>query len=138
AACAEAGLAFIGPSADAIRKMGDKVEARRLAAAAGVPLVPGLQDDVRDDEVLLAKAEEIGYPVMLKAAAGGGGKGIRIVAGAEQLVAAARLARAEAQGAFGDDRVYLEKLVARPRHVEVQVVGDSHGEVVAWGERECS
>src|SRR5690606_38476505 len=102
AACAEAGLAFIGPSADAIRKMGDKVEARRLAAAAGVPLVPGLQDDVRDDEVLLAKAEEIGYPVMLKAAAGGGGKGIRIVAGAEQLVAAARLARAEAQGAFGD------------------------------------
>ena len=138
AACVEAGLSFIGPSADAIRTMGDKVEARRLAAAVGVPLVPGLQDDVRDDAVLLAKAAEIGYPVMLKAAAGGGGKGIRIVATAEHLVAAARLARAEAQGAFGDDRVYLEKLVTRPRHVEVQVVGDSQGEVVAWGERECS
>jgi acetyl-CoA carboxylase biotin carboxylase subunit len=137
-ACAAAGITFIGPSAEAIRRMGDKVEARRVADAAGVPLVPGLKDDVRDDGILLEKAREIGYPVMLKAAAGGGGKGIRIVHHEKDLLPAAKMARAEALGAFGDDRVYLEKFVTRPRHVEVQVIGDRHGEVVAWGERECS
>lgn len=137
-ACAAAGITFLGPSADAIRKMGDKVEARRVADDAGVPLVPGLKDDVREDAVLIEKAAEIGYPVMLKAAAGGGGKGIRIVRAEKDLLAAASMARAEARGAFGDDRVYLEKFVTRPRHVEVQIVADKHGGVTAFGERECS
>jgi acetyl-CoA carboxylase biotin carboxylase subunit len=137
-ACAEAGITFLGPSADAIRQMGDKVEARRVADEAGVPLVPGLKDDVRDDAVLIEKAAEIGYPVMLKAAAGGGGKGIRIVHAEKDLLAAASMARAEARGAFGDDRVYLEKFVTKPRHVEVQIVADKDGGVTAYGERECS
>jgi acetyl-CoA carboxylase biotin carboxylase subunit len=137
-ACEAAEIVFLGPSADAIRKMGDKVEARRIADAAGVPLVPGLKDDVRDPDVLLREAERIGYPVMLKAAAGGGGKGIRIVQRPDDLLDAAERARAEAVGAFGDDRVYLEKFVTRPRHVEIQIVGDRHGDVMAWGERECS
>jgi acetyl-CoA carboxylase biotin carboxylase subunit len=137
-ACEAAGITFLGPSADAIRRMGDKVEARRVADDAGVPLVPGLKDDVRDDAVLIEKAAEIGYPVMLKAAAGGGGKGIRIVHAEKDLLPAASMARAEARGAFGDDRVYLEKFVTRPRHVEVQIVADQHGGVTAFGERECS
>src|SRR5690606_35561141 len=137
-ACAAAGLVFIGPPARAIAAMGDKVQARRIAAAAGVPLVPGLDEDIRDEQVLAAKAAEIGYPVMLKAAAGGGGKGIRIVREPRQLPEAARLARAEAATAFGDDRVYLEKLIVEPRHVEIQVVVDRDGRAVAWGERECS
>ncbi|MGE0143764.1 MAG: acetyl/propionyl/methylcrotonyl-CoA carboxylase subunit alpha [Planctomycetota bacterium] len=137
-ACADAGITFLGPSAHAIRAMGDKVEARKVAKEAGVPLVPGLEDDVRDDEVLFATAERIGFPVMLKAAAGGGGKGIRIVRDRSGLIEAAKMARAEAQGAFGDDRIYLEKFVTKPRHVEIQVMGDRHGKVVAYGERECS
>ncbi|MCC6782637.1 MAG: ATP-grasp domain-containing protein [Planctomycetes bacterium] len=136
--CLDAGITFLGPSPHAIRAMGDKVEARRAAKAAKVPLVPGLEDDVKDDSLLAATAAKIGYPVMLKAAAGGGGKGIRIVRDESGLLDAARLARAEAKGAFGDDRIYLEKFVTRPRHVEVQVMGDRHGKVVAWGERECS
>jgi acetyl-CoA carboxylase biotin carboxylase subunit len=137
-ACAAAGLVFVGPPAEAIRRMGDKVQARRLAAAAGVPLVPGLQEDVRDDAALTRKAAEVGYPVMLKAAAGGGGKGIRIVRQPRELAEAARLARAEAAAAFGDDRVYLEKFMPKPRHVEIQVMADRHGGVVHYGERECS
>ncbi|MFO1055075.1 MAG: biotin carboxylase N-terminal domain-containing protein [Planctomycetota bacterium] len=137
-ACERAGIVFLGPSAAAIRAMGDKVEARKVAKAADVPLVPGLEDDVREESVLAVTAEKIGYPVMLKAAAGGGGKGIRIVRDKAGLFDAARMARAEALGAFGDDRIYLEKFVTRPRHVEIQVMGDRHGKVVAWGERECS
>ncbi len=137
-ACAAAGITFLGPSAEAIRLMGDKVAARRVAAEADVPLVPGLKDDVKDDAVLLQKAEEIGYPVMLKAAAGGGGKGIRIVHEPKNLLQAAELARNEARSSFGDDRVYLEKFVTKPRHVEVQIVADQHGKVTAFGERECS
>ncbi len=137
-ACAEAGITFIGPSPEAIRLMGDKVQARAVADKAGVPLVPGLKDDVKDDDVLKAKAIEIGYPVMLKAAAGGGGKGIRIVEEESELINAANMARAEAGGAFGDDRVYLEKFVTNPRHVEIQVMGDKAGNVVFYGERECS
>ena len=136
-ACDEAGITFLGPPASAIESMGDKVEARKLAAHAGVPVVPGLQEGVTEER-LSAAALEIGYPVMLKAAAGGGGKGIRIVAAEEQLVEAFRLAQAEARGAFGDDRIYLEKFVTRPRHVEVQVMADKHGNVVHYGERECS
>ncbi|MCB9876395.1 MAG: acetyl-CoA carboxylase biotin carboxylase subunit [Planctomycetes bacterium] len=136
-ACARRGITFLGPPPDAIRAMGDKVAARRIAQQAGVPLVPGLQEDV-DEPRLAAAALQVGYPVMLKAAAGGGGKGIRIVHDEKGLLEAFRMARAEAKGAFGDDRVYLEKFVTRPRHVEIQVMADKHGNVVHYGERECS
>jgi acetyl-CoA carboxylase biotin carboxylase subunit len=136
-ACLAAGIEFLGPPPSAIRAMGDKVEARRIAMQAGVPLVPGLQDDV-DAAGLVAAARQVGFPVMLKAAAGGGGKGIRIVRDEKGLVEAFELARNEARGAFGDDRVYLEKFVTRPRHVEIQVMADKHGNVVHYGERECS
>ncbi|MCA8952940.1 MAG: acetyl-CoA carboxylase biotin carboxylase subunit, partial [Planctomycetes bacterium] len=137
AKCEAAGIAFVGPPTAAITAMGDKVEARKIAAAAGVPLVPGLQENV-DASTLARRAAEIGYPVMLKAAAGGGGKGIRIVENEKGLTSAFELARAEAASAFGDDRVYLEKFVTRPRHVEIQIMADRHGGVVAYGERECS
>ncbi len=137
-ACAAAGLTFVGPSPAAIRAMGDKVQARQVAARAGVPLVPGMQEDVADPKLLLQRAQQIGFPVMLKAAAGGGGKGIRIVRDAKELTTAFQLARAEARAAFGDDRVYLEKFLTRPRHVEIQILADTHGTCVAWGERECS
>jgi acetyl-CoA carboxylase biotin carboxylase subunit len=137
-ACAEAGIAFIGPPAEAIRVMGDKVAARKVAEAAGVPLIPGMKEDIKDSGELATAAAEIGYPVMLKAAAGGGGKGIRIVEGEEGLEEAAQLARAEARTSFGDDRIYLEKFIDRPRHVEIQVMADREGEVVHYGERECS
>jgi acetyl-CoA carboxylase biotin carboxylase subunit len=137
AACLDAGIEFLGPGPAAIRAMGDKVEARKIALQAGVPLVPGLQEDV-DEARLAAAAKQVGYPVMLKAAAGGGGKGIRIVRDEQGLLEAFQMARAEARGAFGDDRVYLEKFVTRPRHVEIQVMADKHGNVVHYGERECS
>jgi len=136
-ACAAAGVEFLGPSGDAIASMGDKVAARNIALKAGVPLVPGLQDDV-DEDHLVEAAKDVGYPVMLKAAAGGGGKGIRIVDDESGLVEAFRMARAEAKGAFGDDRVYLEKFVVEPKHVEIQIMADKHGNVVHYGERECS
>ncbi|MCC6671900.1 MAG: acetyl-CoA carboxylase biotin carboxylase subunit [Planctomycetes bacterium] len=138
AACEEAGLVFLGPAPRAIAAMGDKVEARKLAAAAGVPLVPGLRQEARSDAELVEQAQKVGFPVMLKAAAGGGGKGIRIVHHEKDLLGAAQLARAEAKSAFADERIYLEKYLARPRHVEVQVMADRHGGVVAYGERECS
>lgn len=136
-ACEAAGITFLGPGPEAIRSMGDKVAARNIALKAGVPLVPGLEEDV-SEERLVAAALEVGYPVMLKAASGGGGKGIRIVEREEDLLEAFRLASAEAKGAFGDDRVYLEKFVAEPRHVEIQIMADKHGNVVHYGERECS
>jgi acetyl-CoA carboxylase biotin carboxylase subunit len=136
-ACKQAGVEFLGPPPHAITVMGDKVEARKAAQKAGVPLVPGLQEDV-SAERLVAAAREVGYPVMLKAASGGGGKGIRIVREEKQLVEAFEMARAEAQSSFGDDRIYLEKFVTRPRHVEIQVMADKHGNVVHYGERECS
>ena len=136
-ACLDARIEFLGPPPKAILAMGDKVEARKIALKAGVPLVPGLQEEV-DEARLAAAAKQVGYPVMLKAAAGGGGKGIRIVRDEKQLLEAFHMARAEAKGAFGDDRVYLEKFVTRPRHVEIQVMADKHGNVVHYGERECS
>lgn len=136
-ACEAAGIIFLGPSAEAIRLMGDKVSARNIAMKAGVPLVPGLQEDV-DETRLVKAAQDVGYPVMLKAVSGGGGKGIRIVEEESELLEAFQMARAEAQGAFGDDRVYLEKFVSEPRHVEVQIMADKHGNVVHYGERECS
>ena len=132
------GLAFVGPPPDAIVAMGDKLAARKVASDAGVPVVPGVDEEGASDAQLLEFAGQIGFPVMLKAAAGGGGKGIRIVHTPDELAEAARLARAEAQGAFGDGRVYLEKFLTRPRHVEIQVVADRQGNVVTYGERECS
>jgi len=136
-ACRDARIEFLGPPPAAIAAMGDKVEARKIAQQAGVPLVPGLQEDVTEAR-LAAAAKQIGYPVMLKAAAGGGGKGIRIVRDEKGLKEAFELASAEARSAFGDDRIYLEKFVTRPRHVEIQVLADKHGNVVFYGERECS
>src|SRR5215207_7206165 len=136
--CREAGVVFIGPSPEAIAAMGSKVEARRRAIAAGVPVVPGGSDPLPDVDAAAAAAEEIGYPVLLKASAGGGGKGMRTVREAGELAAAYRAARSEAAASFGDDAVYVEKFIERPRHVEIQVLGDLHGRVISLGERECS
>ncbi|HYG60964.1 MAG TPA: acetyl-CoA carboxylase biotin carboxylase subunit [Thermoanaerobaculia bacterium] len=136
--CRDAGVTFIGPSPEAIAAMGSKVESRRLMMAAGVPVVPGGKDPLPDLESAAAAAEHIGYPVMLKAAAGGGGKGMRMIPSAAELPAAYRAARSEAGASFGDDSVYLEKYIVNPRHVEIQVMGDLHGKVVSLGERECS
>ncbi|HSK22616.1 MAG TPA: biotin carboxylase N-terminal domain-containing protein [Egicoccus sp.] len=135
----DAGITWIGPSPDVIAAMGDKIEAKRRMAAAGVPLVPGadLPADVGADEVA-ARAAEVGFPVMVKAAAGGGGKGMRVVHDPADLADAVAAARREAASAFGDDRIFLERFVTRPRHLEVQVLGDGHGNVVHLFERECS
>jgi len=138
ARCREKGVAFIGPSPEAISAMGSKTEARKRMIAAGVPVVPGSEGALADVEAAREFAARVGYPVILKAAAGGGGKGMRIVRGDGEIAEAFRLARAEAQSAFGDDAVFLEKFVVEPRHVEIQVIGDQHGKVVSLGERECS
>ena len=137
-ACEDAGIAFIGPRSETITVMGEKTSARRVAVAAGVPVVPGTLNPLADDAQILVEAERIGFPVMLKAAAGGGGKGMRLVAKAEELVSAVARARGEARSAFGDDRVYLEKGIVKPRHIEIQVVGDQHGNAIHLFERECS
>ncbi|MFQ5858159.1 MAG: acetyl-CoA carboxylase biotin carboxylase subunit [Anaerolineae bacterium] len=145
AACEDAGIAFIGPPADAIAAMGDKVEARRLMKNAGVPVIPGTDPsigsgqrvDLSDDEILSAAAE-IGFPVFVKAAAGGGGKGMRLVSDPTELEHSLGAARREAMGAFGDDRVYLERAIQGARHVEIQVLADSQGNTIHLGERECS
>jgi acetyl/propionyl-CoA carboxylase alpha subunit len=136
--CGAAGIVFVGPSPEAMAQMGDKVAARRLAAAVGVPTVPGTPEPVADDAAARAAAARIGYPLLIKAAAGGGGKGMRAVRAADDLGAALAQARSEAAAAFGDGSVFLERLVERPRHVEVQVFGDGAGRVVHLGERECS
>jgi acetyl-CoA carboxylase, biotin carboxylase subunit len=140
-ACHQAGLTFIGPSADAITLMGSKTAARQVARNAGAPVVPGteqpLGEDVSDEEVRRI-AVAIGYPVMLKAVAGGGGKGMRLVTTPDDLPSALRAARSEALSAFGDGSVYLERRLARPRHVEVQLLADHHGTVIPFVERECS
>src|SRR5690348_1372288 len=138
AACEDAGLTFIGPSADVMRRMGSKREAKQLAADAGVPVVPGYHGDDTTDTRLMAAAREIGYPVMVKASTGDGGKGIRIVARASELPDALASARREALSAFGDETLLLEKALVEPRHIEVQIFGDNHGHVIALGERECS
>jgi propionyl-CoA carboxylase alpha chain len=127
-----AGLAWVGPSPEAITRMGDKIEARKLAEEAGVPTLPG------SDECDAAGATKIGYPVLVKAAAGGGGKGMRVVEKPEALKAAIEAARREAKSGFGDERVFLERYVPRARHIEIQILGDSHGHTVHLGERECS
>jgi acetyl-CoA carboxylase, biotin carboxylase subunit len=137
AACRDAGLTFIGPSAEAIEKMGNKSAARRIAIEAEVPVVPGSEESASDDDAV-ETAEVIGYPVMVKAAAGGGGRGIRVAENEEELRKAVRVARQEAEKAFGDGSLYLEKLLTGPRHVEVQVMGDHEGNVIHLYERECS
>ncbi len=137
-ACARAGVKFIGPPAEAIRTMGIKTRAREVMKAAGVPVVPGTTAAASDVGQAASFAGDVGYPVMLKAAAGGGGKGMRLVKNPGQLAAAWTQARGEALQAFGDDSVYIEKAIIRPRHVEVQVLADEHGSIVHLGERECS
>jgi 3-methylcrotonyl-CoA carboxylase alpha subunit len=137
-ACAEAGIVFIGPSADAIERMGSKIEAKRLAIAHDVPVVPGYEGDDQSVARLQAEAERIGYPLLIKASAGGGGKGMRVVEQPADFVAALEGAQREAKAAFGDDAVLLEKLILKPRHVEIQVFADAHGHTVYLGERECS
>jgi len=137
-ACATAGLVFIGPPPAAVRAMGDKMAARRVAASLGVPVVPGVSEAVTDDKDAARIAEDVGYPVMLKAVMGGGGKGMRLVHRREDLAGALRAARSEAGAAFGDASVYIERYLAAPRHVEIQILADAHGSTVHLGERECS
>ncbi len=137
-ACGAAGLTFIGPPPAAIRAMGDKMAARRVAIKMGVPVVPGTEQPVADDAQAARVAGQVGYPVMLKAALGGGGKGMRLVRAPGELGSALRAARAEAGAAFGDAAVYIERYVEEPRHIEIQVLADAHGGVVHLGERECS
>ena len=134
----DSGLVFIGPPAEAIAAMGSKTSARQLAIKAGVPVVPGTTEALRDAEEAAEVAASFGYPVLLKAAAGGGGKGMRVVREAKELAAALDSARREAKNAFGDDAVYVEKYIEGPRHVEIQVLADQHGTVLSLGERECS
>jgi acetyl-CoA carboxylase biotin carboxylase subunit len=140
-ACGDAGLTFIGPSPDSIARMGSKTEARRVATAAGVAVVPGTAepfDDAATEADLARAADQVGYPLLVKAVAGGGGKGMRVVDDPAALSAAVRTARSEAGSAFGDTAVYLERRLARPRHVEVQLLGDGRGTVIPFVERECS
>jgi acetyl-CoA carboxylase, biotin carboxylase subunit len=135
--CQEAGLVFVGPRPEAIAAMGDKIEAKRLARDAGAPLVPGTAQPVEESE-LSAEAERIGFPIMLKAAGGGGGKGMRTARTRQELVSLYRMARSEARSAFGNDAVYLERFVEAPRHIEIQVLADEQGTVLHLFERECS
>ena len=137
-ALARAGIAFIGPTPEAISAMGDKIESKKLAVAAGVSTVPGHLESIDDAGRAAKIARDIGYPVMIKASAGGGGKGMRIARDEAELREGLRGARNEARASFGDDRVFLEKYIEEPRHIEIQVLGDSHGNIVHLGERECS
>ncbi|HVF48775.1 MAG TPA: biotin carboxylase N-terminal domain-containing protein, partial [Pyrinomonadaceae bacterium] len=137
-AVAAAGLTFIGPSADAMELMGSKTSARRAAIEAGAPVVPGTTEPLESAAEARETAARFGYPVMLKAAAGGGGKGMRLVAREAEIESALAAAQSEAASAFGDSSVYLEKAIARPRHIEIQIFADAHGNFVHLGERECS
>jgi len=137
-ACRDAGIVFIGPSPDAMEAVGDKVRARELMVEAGVPVVPGTPPLPPDPEEVKKLAAEIGYPVLLKASAGGGGKGMRIVRDESEMPSLLAQARGEAGSAFGNDTVFIEKLVQRPRHIEVQILADNHGNCIHLGERECS
>jgi acetyl-CoA carboxylase biotin carboxylase subunit len=137
-ACADRGVKFIGPTAAAMEIMGSKTRARQHMEKAGIPFVPGTSHGLESFEQAERQAATIGYPVMLKAAHGGGGKGMRLVAAAAELKSALESARSEAQRAFGDNEVYIEKAILNPRHIEVQVLADEHGHVVSLGERECS
>jgi acetyl-CoA carboxylase biotin carboxylase subunit len=136
--CAAHDVTFIGPSADMMRKLGDKAKAREMMSAAGVPVIPGSEGTVENAEEGARIAESLGYPVMIKASAGGGGKGMRTASDPEEFAANFPMARAEAEAAFGNGDIYLEKLIAEPRHIEYQILGDNHGAVVHLGERDCS
>jgi geranyl-CoA carboxylase alpha subunit len=137
-ACRDAGLVFIGPSPEAIKAIGNKAGAKEIMRKAGVPVVPGYQGADQSDAVMLAEAKKIGFPVMIKAVAGGGGRGMRLVAGEAGFAEALRSARSEAKAAFGDDAVILECAIANPRHIEIQVFGDRYGNAIHLGERDCS
>jgi acetyl-CoA carboxylase biotin carboxylase subunit len=137
-ACTEAGITFIGPSAEAMEALGSKTAARQIAGRAGIPTVPGAIEPIDKPEEAEALARKLGYPVLLKAVAGGGGKGMRLVSNPAEFAAAWRDAGSEAENAFGDARLYLEKYLEKPRHIEIQVLADAHGRVVSLGERECS
>ncbi len=136
--CAEVGIVFVGPTADMMDAMGSKSGSKALMEKAGVPLVPGYHGEAQDDDTLTGAAGKIGFPVLVKASAGGGGRGMRIVRSAEELLPAIVSAKREAKAAFGDDRMLIEKYVTNPRHIEVQVIGDSHGNLVSLFERECT
>ena len=136
--CQENGLVFIGPSADVIDKMGNKSQARATMMAAGVPVVPGTKEPVYDAETALEMAKQIGFPVMIKASSGGGGKGMRVSESAEDFEFQFNLAQRESANAFADDTMYLERYIQKPRHVEIQIMADTQGNVVALGERDCS
>ena len=137
-AVTEAGITFIGPSPEAVDLMGDKITSKDLAKKAGVPVIPGHIDAVKDDEEALRLAEDIGYPILLKPAAGGGGKGMRIVHRPEEMSTALAASRQETQKAFNDTRIFVERYIENPRHIEIQILADSHGNVIHLGERECS
>jgi propionyl-CoA carboxylase alpha chain len=137
-ALGKAGIVFIGPNPNAIAAMGDKIESKKAAAAANVSTVPGHLGVIEDDVEAVRIADEIGYPVMIKASAGGGGKGMRIAHSSDEVAEGFARARSEAKSSFGDDRVFIEKFIVDPRHIEIQVLGDKHGNVIYLGERECS
>src|SRR6202166_995763 len=137
-ACADAGLVFVGPTAEMITAMGSKSGSKMLMEKAGVPLVPGYHGEAQDEATLAKAADKIGFPVLVKASAGGGGRGMRIVRAAGELAAAVVSAKREAKAAFGDDRMLIEKFVESPRHIEVQIIGDSHGNLLSLFERECT
>jgi geranyl-CoA carboxylase alpha subunit len=137
-ACVDAGLVFIGPSPQAVKAMGNKADAKTLMQTAGVPCVPGYQGEDQSDAAMLTEAERIGFPVMIKAVAGGGGRGMRLVADADIFLEVLRSARSEAKAAFGDDTVILERAITDPRHIEIQVFGDRYGNAIHLGERDCS
>ena len=134
----DAGLVFVGPTAEMIRAMGSKSGSKMLMEKAGVPLVPGYHGEAQDEATLAKAADKIGFPVLVKASAGGGGRGMRIVRSAAELAAAIVSAKREAKAAFGDDRMLIEKFVDNPRHIEVQIIGDSHGNLLSLFERECT
>lgn len=136
--CEENGITFIGPKADVIDKMGNKSQARMTMMEAGVPVVPGTKEPVYDAEVGRKAAEDIGYPVMIKASSGGGGKGMRVAGSSDEFEFHFNMAQRESANAFGDDTMYIEKYIENPRHVEIQIMADEHGNVVALGERDCS
>src|SRR5438552_992476 len=137
-ALAKAGVVFIGPNPKAIAAMGDKIESKKAAAAAKVSTVPGHLGVIEDDAQAVKIANEIGYPVMIKASAGGGGKGMRIAHSKAEVAEGFARAKSEAKSSFGDERVFIEKFIVSPRHIEIQLLGDRHGYVIHLGERECS
>ncbi|MES2097937.1 MAG: acetyl/propionyl/methylcrotonyl-CoA carboxylase subunit alpha [Pseudomonadota bacterium] len=137
-ACAEAGIAFVGPPPNAIAAMGDKIESKKLAKAAGVNVVPGFLGEIADTDEAVKIASDIGYPVMMKASAGGGGKGMRLAYSEQDVREGFEATKREGLASFGDDRVFIEKFILSPRHIEIQVMGDQHGNIVYLGERECS